>query len=257
METLAIIRPKKQLEESKKIVEAFGYRALGTTMIDVTPLRDLRWPDFLDELRSGKVDYVIITSANGAHICGTLGLNASAILPSTEIVAIGPQTRAALLKEHLRVDLMPSEYSTRGLVKMFGNIEKKSVWILRSAFGSPELLEGLANAGASVHEIVLYTLKKLCGPPQQAFVREVAEGTVAGVLFTSAMTVRAFFDCATRTSMQELTEARLGEIVVGAIGAPTAEALSEMNVQVDVIPSKATFRELVSTVHSTLSARVP
>jgi uroporphyrinogen-III synthase len=257
METLAIIRPKSQLEVSKKIVEAFGYRALGTTMIDVTPIRDPLWHDFLDELKIGKVDYVIITSANGAHICATLGLNASSIPASTEIVAIGPQTRAALLKEHLRVDLVPTEYSSRGLVKMFNNIERKNVWILRSAFGSSELLEGLENAGAMVHEIVLYTLKKLCGPPQKAFVREVAEGSVAGVLLTSAMTVRAFFDCANRMKAQERLIGQLREMIVGAIGKPTAEALYEMNVQVDVIPSKATFRELVSTVYSTLNARAP
>ena len=257
METLAIIRPKNQLDDSKKIVESFGYRALGTTMIDVTPLRDPFWHYFLDELKIGKVDYVIITSANGAHICEMLGLNASNIPPSTKIVAIGPQTRAALLKEHLRVDLVPSEYSSRGLVKMFNNIDKKSIWILRSAFGSSELLEGLENAGAAVHEIVIYTLKKLCGAPQQAFVREVVEGTVAGVLLTSGMTVRAFFDCASRTRTREQLIARLGEMVVGAIGKPTAEALCEMNVQVDVIPKKATFRELVTAVHSTLSARTP
>jgi uroporphyrinogen-III synthase len=255
METLAIIRPKSQLEASKKIVEAFGYRALGITMIDVTPLRDPLWHDFLDELKFGKVDYVIITSANGAHICATLGLNASNIPAATQIVAIGPQTRAALLKEHFRVDLVPTEYSSRGLVKMFNNIERKSIWVLRSAFGSSELLEGLANAGATVHEIVLYTLKRFCGPPQKAFVREVAGGTIAGVLLTSAMTVRAFFDCANRMKAQERLVAQLGEMVVGAIGKPTAEALYEMNVQVDVIPTKATFRELVLTVNSALSAR--
>jgi len=257
METLAIIRPKNQLEESKKILESFGYRALGTTMIDVTPLRDPFWHDFLDELKIGKVDYVIITSANGARICATLGLSTANIPSSTKIVAIGPQTRAALLREHLRVDLVPPEYSSRGLVKMFDNIEKRNIWILRSAFGSSELLEGLENAGAVVHEIVIYTLKKLCGPPQHAFVREVVEGTVAAVLLTSAMTVQAFFDCAHRTKTQERLIARLGEIVVGAIGKPTAEALYEMNVQVDTIPNKATFHELVSAVHSTLSARTP
>ena len=257
METLAIIRPENQLENSKKIVEAFGYRALGITMIDVAPLRNPLWHDFLDELRIGKIDYVIITSANGAHICAALGLNASNIPRSTEIVAIGPQTRAALLKEHLRVDLVPSEYSSRGLVQMFHNVETKNIWVLRSAFGSSELLEGLENAGATVHELVVYTLKKLCGPPQKAFVREVAEGDVVGVLLTSAMTVRAFFDCANRMGTRERLIARLSEIVVGAIGKPTAEALYEMNVKVDVIPNKATFRELVSTVHSTLSARAP
>lgn len=257
MQTLAIIRPTNQLEDSKKIVEAFGYQALGIAMIDIVSLRDPLWPDFLDELKGGNVDCVILTSANGARSCAKLGLNAANIPASTRVVAIGPQTRTALLKEHLRVDLVPPEYSSRGIVKMLNHVAGKSIWVLRSASGSPELLEGLKNNGAIVRELVLYTLKKRCGEPQRDFIHEVTEGDVAGVLFTSAMTVRAFLDCADRMEIRERLRARLASIIVGAIGEPTAEALYESNVQVDAIAEQATFRKLVSTIHSTLKARTP
>lgn len=257
MKTLAIIRPKNQLEDSKKIVEAFGYQALGVAMIDIVSLRDPLWPDFLDELKVGNVDYVIVTSANGAHSCTKLGLNAADIPASTRVVAIGPKTRTAMLKEHLRVDLVPSEYSSRGIVQMLNNVAGKSIWVLRSAFGGPKLLEGLKDNGATVRELVLYTLKKRCGEPQRNFMREVTEGNVAGVLFTSAMTARAFFDCADRMGVREQLMAQLASLIVGAIGEPTAEALYENNLQVDAIAEKATFRELVSTIHSTLKARTP
>jgi uroporphyrinogen-III synthase len=126
---------------------------------------------------------------------------------------------------------------------------------LRSAFGSSELIEGLQNNGATVKELVLYTLKKRCGQPQRDFIAKVTEGDVAGVLFTSAMTVHAFFDCADRMGTRKRLMARLANQLVGAIGKPTAEALYANKVQVNAVPEKATFRELVSTVHLALNNR--
>lgn len=257
MKTLAIIRPDRQLEDSKKVVKSFGYGVLATTMVDIVPIRDLLWPTFLDELNTGCVDYVVITSANGARTCAELRLNAASFPSSTRMVAIGPKTRSALLKAHFRVDMMPSEYSSRGIVQMLSDVARKNIWVLRSAFGSSELTEGLQNSGATVNEIVLYTLKKLCGQQQRDFIRELVESDVAGALFTSAMTVRALFECADRIGMKEHLIERLANRVVGAIGRPTAEALGSYEVRVDVIPSNATFRKLVSTVHATLTDSAP
>jgi len=140
---------------------------------------------------------------------------------------------------------------------MLSDVARKNIWVLRSAFGSSELTEGLQNSGATVNEIVLYTLKKLCGQQQRDFIRELVESDVAGALFTSAMTVRALFECADRIGMKEDLIERLANRVVGAIGKPTAEALGSYEVRVDVIPSNATFRKLVSTVHATLTDSAP
>jgi uroporphyrinogen-III synthase len=255
MQTLAIIRPERQLEDSKKVVESFGYRALAAAMVDITPISDSLWPTFLDELAKGEVDYLILTSANGARICAQLGLNAASIPKSTRVVAIGLATRFALVKEQLRVDLMPSEYSSQGIVRMLSNIAGKKIWVLRSAYGSSELIEGLKKGGADVNEVVLYTLKKLCGPLQRNFILEVTEGDVAGVLFTSAMTVKAFFDCADRMGTRDRLIARLAYQLVGAIGIPTADALRSYNVEVDALPKDATFSALVSVAHAALQNR--
>jgi uroporphyrinogen-III synthase len=255
MQTLAIIRPKKQLEDSKRVVESFGYKALAATIVDILPICNSLWFTFLDELTKGNVDYLILTSANGALSCAQLGLKAENIPKSTRVVAIGPATRTALLKEQLRVDLMPSEYSSHGIVQMLSNVAGKKIWVLRSAYGSSELIEGLQKSGAAVKELVLYTLKKRCGPPQRDFIQELTEGDVAGVLFTSAMTVRAFFDCADRMGARERLIEQLACHLIGAIGIPTADALRACNVKVDVIPKDATFGELVSIVHSTLMNR--
>ncbi len=255
MQTLAIIRPEKQLENSKKVVESFGYRALAATMVDITPLQDENWFTFFDELTNDNVDYLILTSANGARRCAKLGLTTTSIPKKTHVLAIGPATRTALIEENLRVDLMPSEYSSRGIIQMLSNVAGKKIWVLRSAYGSSELIEGLQNSNATVNEVVLYTLKKRCGLPQRDFIQEVVEGDVAGVLFTSAMTVRAFFDCADRMGISERLIERLACQLVGAIGIPTADALRAYNVKVDAMPKDATFNELVSTAHSTLKNR--
>ena len=253
MKTLAILRPEKQLADSTRVVKSFGYDVLATTMVKLIPLRDGLWPTFLDELKRGRVDCVVITSANGARACAQLGLSAASFPPSTRVVAIGPKTRSALLREHFRVDLMPREYSSHGIVQMLSDVAGKNVWILRSAFGSPELIEGLEKKGAKVSEIVLYTLKRLCGQLQRQFIRGLMESNVVGALFTSGVTAHALFDCADRTGMKQPLIERLSHIVVGAIGKPTAEVLGSHSVAVDVIPRNATFKDLVSAVDATLA----
>jgi uroporphyrinogen-III synthase len=140
---------------------------------------------------------------------------------------------------------------------MLGNAAKKNIWVLRSAYGSPELMHGLQNNGATVSEVILYTLKKRCGLPQRDFMRKIVAGDVAAVLFTSAQTVRAFFDCADRISIRERLVERLADTLIGAIGKPTADALEINNVGVDVTAEHATFNELVSAVHLMLRNGAP
>jgi uroporphyrinogen-III synthase len=71
--------------------------------------------------------------------------------------------------------------------------------------------------------------------------------------FTSAMSARAFLD-----RFEERCPGRVPELLsrakVGAIGPPTALALEERGVVVDVIPSEATFPALMMALAGLLGA---
>jgi len=254
MQTLAIIRPNAQLDASKQFVASLGYRAIVAPLIDIIEIEDPMWSTFLRELKGGLVDYVVLTSANGARRCVELGLKGDMIPPSTRVVALGPSTRQTLREAGIRVDLIPGEFSSRGIVELLSDIATDNIWLLRSAYGSDSLVEGLRRNGAVVNQVLLYTLNKLCGEAQKDFIRRVLEDDIAAVLFTSSMTVHSFFECAKRMSTHDRTVRTLKTRLVGAIGVPTAEVLADYGVNVGVTPDKATFRSLVLAVDAVLTS---
>jgi uroporphyrinogen-III synthase len=112
------------------------------------------------------------------------------------------------------------------------------------------LLEGLADAGAYVHETVLYRLVRPEGSGASAVA--AAEGDLAAALFTSSLTVEHFLEAAAARGVREAAVAGLADAVVGAIGAPTAETAADRGVEVDVVPDVADFEALARAVRTRL-----
>ena len=83
-------------------VEALGHDAVFCELIRIEPLGD-------EPVDASGYDWLVVTSANGAHELGRRGVTA------TRIAAVGPATAAALREQGLQVDLVPETYSQEGL----------------------------------------------------------------------------------------------------------------------------------------------
>lgn len=83
-------------------VEALGHEAVLCPLIRVEPLGD-------DPVDASAYDWLVVTSANGAHELARRGATAR------RIAAIGPATADALRAGGLRVDLVPSTHTQEGL----------------------------------------------------------------------------------------------------------------------------------------------
>jgi uroporphyrinogen-III synthase len=83
-------------------VEALGYEPVLCPLIRVEPLGD-------DPVDAAAYDWLVVTSANGAHELARRGVTAK------RIAAIGPATADALRAGGLRVDLVPRTHTQEGL----------------------------------------------------------------------------------------------------------------------------------------------
>ncbi len=249
MQTIAIFRPQAQLDASRKLVEARGYRTIATSLVEIVPVLDERWRAFTEELRNGVIDYVVLTSANGVRCCIARGLSVSDVPALTRVIAIGPSTQQALLNAGFTVNAMPQEFSSKGLVKLLENVAHSNIWLLRSAYGSSALVKELRRREAILNEVTMYTLTNQCGLTQQNAIRDIVNDNVAAVLFTSAMTVQGFFSCASHLYDRDIVMHALQTRIIGAIGGPTDKALKRCGVSVDVVPARATFADLVASIH--------
>lgn len=232
---VAIFRPDDgRLGAAVEVLESLGAAAVGDPMLAVEPTGAAPRED---------ADYAILTSPTAADLVAGADWNPG----DATVCAIGDSTAEALREAGYGVDLVPDEYSSTGLVAALdGEVAGARVEVARSDHGSAVLLDGLEDAGAYLHETVLYRLVR---PTASGASTELAaEGNLAGALFTSSLTVEHFLDAAEDRAVRDAAVDGLNDAVVGAIGTPTAETASEYGIEVDVIPDVADVEALARAV---------
>jgi uroporphyrinogen-III synthase len=160
-------------------------------------------------------------------------------------VAIGPKTRDALLKNDIRVSIMPGSYSSHGLVEELTGIEGTVIEIARSSHGAPELVKGLLEKGAVVYETQVYQIISPRDERHVMLMKRALSGDVDIFAFTSTMMVRNFMTIADEMRVKDELIRIMNEKTVAAIGKPTADTLSGLGVEVKVMPKQYTFEELL------------
>ena len=248
MKVIAIMRPAGYLAESVKLAKSLGFKAITAPMIDVVDKKDANFKGFLERIMEGAADYVIFTSANGVEFT-LLKLNSTEDfidqLNETKVVAVGPKTRDALVKNGINVSLMPDSYSSKGLVDLFTGIEGSVIEIARSSHGAPELVSGLIEKGARVHETQVYEIIRPRDDRHEILMKEALAGRIDIFAFTSSMMVRNFMDIAEDMGIKKEIIRILNEKTVAAIGKPTSETLAGFGVNVRIMPERYTFEELL------------
>jgi uroporphyrinogen-III synthase len=231
----AVFRPDdERLADAVELLASLGAEPVADPMLAVEPTGARPRAD---------ADYVVLTSTTGADLVGTAGW----VPGDATVCAIGPTTAEGLREQGYAVDLVPEEYTSAGLVAALGErVEGARVEVARSDHGSAVLLDGLVDAGAYVHETVLYELVRPAGSGRSAEL--AADGELDAAAFTSSLTVEHFLEAAAERDVRAAAVDGLAEAVVGAIGAPTAETAREAGLEVDVVPAEADFELLATEV---------
>ncbi len=248
MKVIAIMRPAGYLAESVKLAKSMGFDTIIAPMIDVVDKTDANFSGFVERVMRGEVDYVIFTSANGVEFT-LLKLDEPdefiKHLNNAHVVAIGPMTKKALQKIGIRVSIIPDSYSSLGLVEHISGIEGAVIEIARSSHGAPELVEGLLEKGAVVHETQVYQIISPRDERHTALMKRALAGEVDIFAFTSSMMVRNFMGLAGEMGVKDEIIRVMNEKTVAAIGKPTADILSGFGIEVKVMPEQYTFEDLI------------
>ncbi|MEF8840232.1 MAG: uroporphyrinogen-III synthase [Haloarculaceae archaeon] len=186
--------------------------------------------------------FTVLTSKTGVEL-----VDEADWVPTGDLCAIGASTAEALREHGYGVDRVPETYSSSGLVEELRDaVDGTRVEVARSDHGSDVLLDGLLDAGAYVHETVLYRLTRPVGAGESC--ERAARGELDGALFSSSLTVEHFVEAATERGIRGAALAGLNDAVVGAIGRPTADRAAESGIEVDVVPDEADFGTLARAV---------
>jgi uroporphyrinogen-III synthase len=236
---VAAFRPDDdRLAAARDRLSALGVEPVADPMLAVEPTGNC--PD--------DADYVVFTSKTGAELVAGDWEPGMAT-----VVAIGPKTANALEAAGYTVDVVPEEFSSAGLVETLADrVAGAAVEVARSDHGSPVLPEGLRDAGATVHETVLYRLVR---PDDSGDSTEAAAtGDLDAACFTSSLTVEHFLDAAAERGVRANAVEGLNAAVVGVIGEPTRETAGSHGIAVDVVATEATFEALARETVARLDA---
>ncbi|MFB6165264.1 MAG: uroporphyrinogen-III synthase [Haloarculaceae archaeon] len=241
---VAVFRPDDdRLTDAVARLESLGAQAVPDPMLAVEPT---------DAAPRRDADYAVLTSKTGAELVADAGWTPG----EATVCAIGAATADALRAEGYAVDVVPEEYSSSGLVAALADeIGGARVEIARSDHGSDVLPDGLIDAGAYVHETVLYRLVRPEGAGESAEL--AAAGELDAALFTSSLTVENFLAAAADRGVRADALAGLNApgVVVAVIGAPTRETAESRGIDVDVVPETADFETLSRAAVAALDER--
>ncbi len=232
---VAVFRPDDgRLDRAVELLDSLGATPVPDPMLAVEPTGTVPETD---------ADYVVFTSKTGVELVTDAGWEAG----DAVVCAIGESTATALRQAGYGVDRVPEEFSSAGLVaELADEVGGARVEVARSDHGSALLLDGLREAGADVHETVLYRLVRPGDSGEST--ERAAAGELEGSAFTSSLTVEHFLDAATERGVRDEAIAGLNEAVVGVIGEPTRETAESYGIAVDVVPDRADFDELACAV---------
>jgi uroporphyrinogen III methyltransferase / synthase len=199
--------------------------------------------------------HAVFTSANAVRLvweaCRAVGLDARAFA-GVRLVAIGPETAAALLECGLAADLVPGEYVAEAVAEAMiaGGISGARVWLPRAAAARDVLPVRLREAGADVEVLPIYRTVLPDGTAER--LRAELEHGVDAVTFTSSSTVAHFGEALAGAPFPP-------GAIAACIGPVTARSAREAGYPVAVVATEYTTAGLAAALctHFTLGTAAP
>ena len=249
---IVITRPEVQAEEFGSLLYAQGARVIHFPTIKIVPPEDFRE---LDQAigRLSQYQWIIFTSANGVGFflkrLKELGRDFRD-LKDIRICTIGPATAATIEKLGIRVDVVPEEFISEGVVREFEQFNLKGSRILlpRAEKARDVIPEGLTRLGAKVNVVTAYRTVN-SGRDKSELENFIRERKVDVITFTSPSTVTNFMEIMGKEFVIPPT------IKIACIGPVTSAAVKKAGLPVDIIQERYTIPGLVDTLVGYFSRR--
>jgi uroporphyrinogen III methyltransferase/synthase len=250
---IVITRPEAQAEEFASLLHAQGARVIHFPTIKIVPPVSY---DGLDRAIAelSAYQWIIFTSANGVVFflrrLKELGRDIRD-LKELRICTIGPATAAQFENLGIRVDLVPDEFISEGVVKAFEriNLRRSRVLLPRAETARDVIPEGLAKLGTKVDVVTAYRTVN-SGKDKSELEKLMSEGKVDVITFTSPSTVKNFMGIMGRDYVTPKG------VRIACIGPVTAAAVKKAGLPADIIQERYTIPGLVETLTKYFSKKV-
>lgn len=226
-------------------------RALGAEVIELPTIQIVAPADQYAALDAAiaqvkRYDWIIFTSRNGvAHFWQRLGQagHDKAALKHLRVAAVGSATAQALKDRGIMPQIVPKRFVAESLLEALfeTNITNQRFLLPRADIARPTLPKKLIAAGAQVDDIDTY--RTIAAQPDANALAELDKG-VDIITFTSSSTVRNFVKQVGSERIKKLTQ----QAMIAAIGPITARTAQDLDLHVDIMPTKYTIAGLIEAI---------
>ena len=230
-------------------------RKLGATVIEI-PFIEIRQPRSFAPLDSAlrkiaDYDWLILTSVNGVEALwermARLHMNKS-VLKHLRVAAIGPATKQAIERGHIKVDVVPKEYVAESVVRSLRRrIQGKRVLLVRAKVARDVIPLELRNAGATVDVVEAY--ETVIPQSSRSRLRMLLKNPARRphlITFTSSSTVRNFVELL--GAGRKPSGIDLAGIRFASIGPVTSSTLRALGLVVNLEAQEYTIPGLVKAI---------
>ncbi|MDH3657146.1 MAG: uroporphyrinogen-III synthase [Nitrosopumilus sp.] len=237
---IAITRSKSDASEFIELAEKNRAIPIPLPTIELVSKGEKIVDEFLESIEQYNPDYSVFMSSKAVKLLFDTAKQVGKFeklqlaVANTTVMSVGPKTTVALENEGIKVNHQPTTYSSVGVGEEFTKIHAvgKKVIVPRSGASTPFLKELLNKIGIDVLEIHLYDVCAFRDTTQWNDFRELfSQNKVDGVVFTSASSVRGFFEIMSKDYDTETLLNNLEKLSVVSIGPFTADELKKFKVK--------------------------
>lgn len=237
--TIAITRSKDDAAEFISLAEQNNAIPIALPTIELISKGEKIVDEFLDLAAKSNPDYSVFLSSKAVKILFDTAKNVNKfeelqlVVANTIVMSVGPKTSATLESYGIKVNHEPENHSSIGVGEEFSQINAvgKKVIIPRSGASNSFLKELLNKIGIDVLELYLYDVCAFRDTTQWNGFRELfSQGKIDGVIFTSASSVRGFFEIMSKDYSKEELQNNLSKLSLVSIGTFTSEELKKFDV---------------------------
>ena len=239
--TIAITRSKDDSSEFIQLAEQNKATPIPLPTIELVSKGEKIVDEFLESITKYNPDYSVFMSSKAVKLLFDTAKQSGKLetlqlaVANTTVMSVGPKTTVALENEGIKVNHQPANtFSSVGVGEEFTKLNAvgKKVVVPRSGASTPFLKELLNKIGIDVLEIHLYDVCAFRDTTQWNGFRELfSQNKVDGIVFTSASSVRGFFDIMSKDYENDTLLDNLSKLSVVSIGPFTADELKKFNVK--------------------------
>lgn len=238
--TIAITRSEEDSEEFTELVSKENANPISLPTIELVSKGEKIVSEFIESSQQYDPDYSVFMSSKAVKLLFNSAKKISMYeklqlaVANTIVIAVGPKTKAALESEGIKVSFIPKRYSSVGVGEVFTRLNAvgKKVIVPRSGASTPFLKSLLEKIGLNVKEIYLYDVCAFRDTSQWNNFRQLfSQNKIDGIVFTSASSVKAFFEIMKKDYDEKTLLNNLQKTKIVSIGPFTAEELNKLDVK--------------------------